>query len=104
MTVCQPSYQKLKGYIGLAIKSGSAVFGADNILKSKRLKLVLIDGSISENTMSKLIRYCEKNNITKLVLKDIPALTSREGCKAAAIKNQGLAEAVINSVTDADIS
>ena len=40
---------KIKTYIGFAEKSGNLVIGTDNLLKSKRLKLVLFSENLGES-------------------------------------------------------
>ena len=46
--------QKLKTYIGFAIKSGAIIYGQDNIVKQKNVPLVLIKNGTSTSTINKL--------------------------------------------------
>ena len=45
---------KIKSYIGFAIKSKQVVYGADNILVSKKNKLIVASIQLSQNTLEKL--------------------------------------------------
>lgn len=45
---------KINSYVGFAIKSNAIVYGADNIVKSKNIHLILASEELSDNTMSKL--------------------------------------------------
>lgn len=45
---------KIKSYIGFAIKARKIVFGQDNILKSKNCKLIISSQNLSQNALQKL--------------------------------------------------
>lgn len=53
---------KINSYVGFAIKSKTIVYGADNILKSKNINLILASEELSQNTMNKL-----KNTNLKII-------------------------------------
>lgn len=86
---------KIKSYIGFAIKSGGAVFGADNLDKAK-LYAVLVDKTVSANTLKKVNLYCERRSV-KSVTPDVSLaeLVMRDNVKVMGISNESLARAII---------
>ena len=55
---------KIKTYIGFAIKSRKIIFGYDNIISYKKKHvLILLSPTTSEKIASKLCNYAEINNI-----------------------------------------
>ena len=57
--------QKLKTFVGFAIKSGAIIYGQDNIIKQKNVPLVLIESGTSNSTIEKL-----KNKFKKVLIID----------------------------------
>ena len=69
--------QKIKTYIGFALKKGSVVFGLDNIRKKpSAICLVLVCETASEKTVKETEFFCRKNKIP-LVLFFIPLFWRR---------------------------
>ena len=81
--------QKLKTYVGFAIKSGAIVYGQDNIVKQKNVPLVLIENGTSDSTINNLKAKFKNvliiNNFAELNLKG----------KVCAILNKDLAKKCI---------
>ena len=51
--------EKIKTYIGFAIKSNAVCYGIDNL--KKNIKLVLYNETISNNSIDKIKKFCEIN-------------------------------------------
>ena len=90
---------KIKTYIGFSIRSGQVVYGLDNIMVcKKKIKLVVVSNSISENSLDKVKNVCEKKNLDMLLLSDsLENITKRNNCKVLGILNDELAKAIKNS-------
>ena len=89
---------KLETYIGFAIKKGSAVFGCDNIEKyRKKMYLLLKTKSLSANSASILQSVADKRSLRLLEIDDIELLLKRN-CKALAICDKSLSDAIINQL------
>ena len=84
---------KIKTYIGFAKKSRQIAFGLNMALTSKS-KLVLVDGSISDDSMQKLNKFCK--NIIVLDSEDYKKL--QENAKVIAILDKNLANAIENEI------
>lgn len=89
---------KIKTYVGFAIRSGNCIFGYDAILKSTKVKCVLISTSISEKQTARLIRDLDELKIAyrSLSPEDMKEYVCREGVKAIGIKDPNLASAIID--------
>ncbi len=87
---------KIKTYIGFAEKSGNLVIGTDNLLKSKRLKLVLFSENLGESAQKKLINYANINGIVYYKLSEISfhEIYSKIEAKAIGVKEESLAKAI----------
>lgn len=91
---------KIETYIGFAIKKGSIVFGCDNIQKyRKKIYLLLGTKSLSDNSMSVLQSVADKRNCKLLRIEDYETL-SKHNCKALAVCDKSLSDAIINNVKE----
>ena len=89
---------KIRSYVGFAIRSGKALFGVDNIVGARRDPfLVLYDDRLKENSTKKLLRRCENFKVIRLALQEI--LPGRN-CLAIGICDKNLAQAIINEVEE----
>lgn len=96
------NFSKIKAYIGFAQKSRSLIFGVDDILKNKKLKLILLSDNLAESSRAKLENYAKQKNIIIKLLKadDFYSLFSNESIKAVAIINENLADAINKSLAE----
>ena len=87
---------KIETYIGFAIKKGSVVFGCDNIKRyKKKVYLLLATETLSENSLKVLVSCAETLACPLLKIEDYQILQMRN-CKALAICDKSLAEAIQN--------
>lgn len=90
---------KVETYIGFAIKKGSVVFGCDNIEKyRKKIYLLLKTKSLSANSAAVLQSVADKRSVKLLQIDDYALLVGRN-CKALAICDKSLSDAIIASLT-----
>lgn len=91
--------EKVKSYLGFAIKSRAAVFGLDSIGKKKVL-LVLADTSLQPSSMSKLESLSNKNGfrVYKVSLDAVKQVLPSENIKVIGISNKDLANAIEESL------
>ena len=88
---------KIETYIGFAIKKGSVVFGCDNIEKyRKKAYLLLATKTLSDNSFAVVKAVAEKRNCNLLVIDDYDTLAKRN-CKALAICDKSLADAIVQA-------
>ncbi len=90
---------KVKSYLGFAIRSGKIIFGVDKLLESKkRPQLILICSTQNEKVTNKVVRYAKNEKIPYIKLKDLVLgeIVSRDNCKVIGILDLNLAQAVKN--------
>ena len=96
------NFSKIVAYVGFAIKSKNIIFGTDDILKSKRVKIILLSESLSDSSKSKIENYAKQKNIE---VKNFKAevfneIINNQNIKAAAITNESLADAINKSLAN----
>ena len=83
--------KNIKGYLGFALKSKNILFGIDQIIENKKPAFVILYSNLSENSFTKLKKFATYNNIySKQVEEEVLPL----GCKAIAITEKNLAQAI----------
>ena len=90
---------KVKTYLGFAIRSGKIIFGVDKLLVSnKKPHLILICSTQNDKVANKVIRYANSNNVTCIKLKDLVLgdIIGRDNCKVIGILDLNLAIAIKN--------
>ena len=90
---------KVKTYLGFAIRSGKVIFGVDKLFDSKKkVQLILICSTQNEKVTNKVVRYAKNENIPYIKLKDLVLgeMVSRDNCKVIGILDINLAQAVKN--------
>ena len=89
---------KIETYIGFAIKKGSVVFGVDNIkYYRKKMYLLLHVESLSQNSLDVLKLTAERVGCPLSQIQDYEML-QRKNCKALAICDKSLANAIIENL------
>lgn len=91
------SINKLASYLGLSLKAGKAVLGADNIYKTHP-RVVIADTALAPNTRKKLDTHCNSLGIPIIYIKEPGKLIARPACKVIGIKEPNLAKAIINGI------
>lgn len=96
------NFSKIVAYVGFAIKSKNIIYGTDDIIKSKRAKIILLSESLSDSSKSKIENYAKQKNIE---VKNFKAevfneIINNQNIKAAAITNESLADAINKSLAN----
>lgn len=92
---------KIETLTGFAVKSGKLVYGTDRIVGGKRMPLVMICGSASENTQKVIRNFCAETG-TDLVItkKPLEEIVYKRNCKAIAFKDRQMADAVKKNINE----
>ena len=87
---------KIKTYIGFAIKSREITFGVDDIVKTKKSKLILASKDLGESSLSKLEKFSKEKNLEVVLFDsaDFVEVVQNENIKAVSVENKNLAEAI----------
>jgi len=87
---------KTETYVGFAIKKGSVVFGVDNVATyRKKVYLLLATETLSQNSLKAMCDASQKFGCKLLQIPDYDLLKMRN-CKALAICDKNLADAICN--------
>ena len=87
---------KIKSYIGFAIKSREITFGVDDIVKTKKSKLIIASKDLGESSLSKLEKFASEKNLEVILLDsaDFVEIVQNENIKVVSVENKSLAEAI----------
>ncbi len=91
---------KIATYLGFCIKSGKASLGLDRAETLKRpANLVLADKSLSEGSMKRAKKLCQKFNCPLLICEGVALgdLLHRPACKLIAVSEKNLAAAILSA-------
>jgi len=92
--------KKAAALIGFAIKSGNAVFGADNIDKKPKTALVLFSG-VSDNTRKRLEFFCGKHGTALYETNEpIEEVAHKNNCKVIGFLEGPLTEALKDRIIE----
>lgn len=95
-------------YIGFAVRSRSAVFGAEGLLAARRrVFAVLYDEALGKDGRKKIARFVQLHGPIETF--ELPAghlaeLLRRDGVKVIGIADVNLAQAIVNTFKDGDPS
>jgi|GEM_PF-1311357 ribosomal protein L7Ae-like RNA K-turn-binding protein len=88
---------KIASYLGLSLRAGKAVLGADNICESKPL-VVIADPSLSPNALKKVGNRCNYLGIRLIMIEGVGELIAKPSCKAIGVKEPNLAKAILDVI------
>lgn len=90
---------KIKSYLGFAIKSGKVVFGYDNLFITKKMPLLtLISATQGEKMRDKVIAFCLEKKIKCIVLPFALEDILGRNCKVISILDSSLSSAIYNEL------
>jgi len=95
------SIQRVKSFVGFAVRADKVVWGTDNVLAyKKKLRLVLVSRDLAENALQKLRAYADAKPAKLVVLSDVTVaeLVHRDGVKAIGITDKNLSDAIISEL------
>ena len=93
---------KVKTYIGFAIKSRKIKFGVDDIVKSKNAGIIIVSELLADSGMRKIERFANRNLVELIKLTEIEflELVQNVSIKALAVLDENLAEAIKKNLTN----
>ncbi len=102
MTLSQNSLTKIKTYVGFGIRSGKVVFGTDNILLSKKVKLVIYDSNLSKNSLDKVAKHAETIGFDLIELDNLAEITHKDNCKIIGLQKGTLTNQILGILKEVD--
>ena len=92
---------KVKAYLGFAIKSNKVIFGYDKLYDCKKIpNLVIICSTLNEKNTNKIIDFCKNHGVKyiKLINIVLGELLSRNNCKVIAICDENFSTVICNEL------
>ena len=92
--------RKIDSYIGFAVRSGSVIWGLDELLAAKkRVYLIMRDADMGGSSARKADRKAQSENIPLLICKggEIAHAVHKENVKLIALTSKELADAILRS-------
>lgn len=92
---------KLLAYVGFSIKSRHIVYGYDNVIKARGVRLVLAAESINRTAKKELSQYCEGEKIPLHWCDEemLQECVHRMGCKCVGLTDASLGHAADMELT-----
>ena len=94
-----PNIEKVKTYVGFAVRSRKILYGADAVTaKIRTVKLVLCQKEINRTAFSRLQNACRENCVAMIITEkdEISQWTHKDRCLCIGITEANLASALIN--------
>lgn len=91
---------KIKSYVGFAIKSKQIVIGTDDILKSKNAKVIMVSSKLGDSSKKKLETYAQqkKCDLFEIESDELEKIINNESIMAFAVTDENLAKAIKNNI------
>ncbi|MDE6504562.1 MAG: hypothetical protein K2L42_01690 [Clostridia bacterium] len=92
---------KIEAYVGFCLKSGKITRGSGAVSTLKNgVYLIIVDGTAAKNTQKLAVKFKKRFSCPLLICKgDFGSIVNKDGCKLVAIRDAGLAKAIL-SVND----
>ncbi len=100
MTAMQPDFNRMAGFIGLAVRAGQAVTGEGacvTAIRAGKAAVALLDGAASENAVKRFTDACAHHKVPlmKLPPEMIQRASGKPGRMSMVLSPGGLAEKVL---------
>lgn len=86
---------KLKSYIGFAIKSNKIIWGFDNILLKNKDGLIIVSSTINEKNHNKIQNFALNHKIQIIMVENLEKIVDRN-CKVLQITDKSLINGILN--------
>lgn len=95
---------KVKAYLGFAVKSKKLIFGYDKLMEANTPpRFVMICSTQNEKVSNKVIKFCDDNKILVYKFKTyVLGELLHRNCKVIGIMDKNLAKAIISELKNTD--
>ena len=89
---------KIETFIGFSIRARALACGSNTIATQKRVYLIILCSSASENTKKIAQKYCNKFRCDLLLCKKpLEDIVYKQNCKLVALTDKNLAKAILDN-------
>ncbi len=89
---------KIQTMLHFAIRAGKTVFGTDQIVLSRKKKVIVFCSTLSENSTKKMLKDNPNTPIIRSIL-PLEQILSRSG-KAIAVTDSNMADQILKNIND----
>jgi len=91
---------KIATMVGFAFRSRKYVLGSDNVLASMKVKAILVDASLAENSRQKLLQACRDRNVLLVETGFADELVGvPQGCKVIGLTDRNMVSEIAKNIT-----
>jgi len=89
---------KTASYLGFARRSGKLTLGVGGAQTLKRnVYLLVADSSVAKNSKKEIEKLQVRFSCPLLYAENLGEMVGKEGCKLAAVRDEGLADAIVKA-------
>lgn len=92
---------KIASYLGFARRAGKLTLGINGTAASRKVFLLVADVTASENSKKEILKLKERFSCPLIWAEELGAMTGKEGCKLAAVRDRALADAILRESPEA---
>ena len=92
---------KTESYLGFARRAGKLTLGINGTAAQKKVYLLVADESASENSKKQIQKLKARFSCPLVFVEDLGTMAGKEGCKLAAVRDEGLAAAILSEHPEA---
>ena len=86
---------KTESYLGFCKRAGKLTLGINGTAAQKKVCLLVADEGASENSKKEIQKLKARFSCPLIFVEDLGAMVGKEGCKLAAVRDKGLAAAIL---------
>ena len=92
---------KTESYLGFCKRAGKLTLGINGTAAQKKVCLLVADEGASENSKKEIQKLKERFSCPLIWAEELGAMTGKEGCKLAAVRDRALADAILRESPEA---
>ena len=92
---------KTESYLGFCKRAGKLTLGINGTAAQKKVCLLVADEGASENSKKEIQKLKARFSCPLIFVEDLGAMVGKEGCRLAAVRDKGLAAAILGEHPEA---
>ncbi len=92
---------KTESYLGFCKRAGKLTLGINGTAAQKKVCLLVADEGASENSKKEIQKLKARFSCPLIFVEDLGGMVGKEGCRLAAVRDKGLAAAILGEHPEA---
>lgn len=93
---------KTESYLGFCKRAGKLTLGINGTAAQKKVYLLVADISASDNSKKEIQKLKARFSCPLIFVEDLGTMVGKEGCRLAAVRDTGLASAILGEHPEAE--